>query len=149
MRSKIPLTHWPVLSTSSIRPERQQPGEPIVVALPPVAWLVLDESDRDDLIYLAGSEVQERAQRYTRITTDGRHVDYWIGNAAIDTSTGLARILADHHDAWIVIDEERLRADWAYAGKIEDLLDDGTIVAHQTPGGGLVLRVKPDAASPA
>ena len=149
LRLLNPVVHPDYHAALAYVADRQQPGEPIVVALPPVAWLVLDESDRDDLIYLAGSEDQERAQRYTRITTDGRHVDYWIGNPAIDTSAGLVRILAKHHDAWIVIDEERLRADWAYAGEIEDLLDDGTIVAHQTPGGGLVLRVKPDAASPA
>ena len=62
---------------------------------------------------------------------------------AIVTSDDLRRILRDHPDAWIVIDEERLRADWAYAGEIETLLDTGTIIEHRTPGGGLVLRIRP------
>jgi len=119
-----------------------EPGEPIVLALPAAGYLAIDPHERDDLAYLAGSEDQPRSQRYTRVTPEGDLVDYWIGAPAITTTAGLRAYLEANPDAWIVIDEERLHADWAYRGKVEQVLAQMTVVEFRARGGALVLRVR-------
>lgn len=118
------------------------PGEPIVVSLPAIGYLAVPLADRDDLVYLAGGEGQPRAQRYTRVTPEGDLIDYWVGAEAITTTADLRDYLERHPDAWIVVDEERLGADWAYRGEIERTLAEMTVVEHRTAGGGLVLRAR-------
>jgi hypothetical protein len=120
--------------------EHHDPGQPVIVALPPVAWLSLDDSDHDDLYFLAGPQNQSRAQGYTRWTKSGDRVDYWVGVSAIVTSDDLKSILQEHPDAWVVVDEERMRANWAYGGAIEQLLLSMTEPVYKGPGGVMVLR---------
>ena len=118
----------------------QEPGEPVIVARPAIGYLGLDETRRADLVYLAGSEDQPRSRRYTRLTSDGELIDYWVGIDAIVTTDGLRRFLEANPDAWIVLDEGHLTAPLAYGGEIEQVLREMTRVVHRTPGGGLVLR---------
>lgn len=119
--------------------DRHVPGQPVIVALPPVAYLALDEADRDDLYFLAGSQHRPRAERYTRWTDDGRLIDYWVGADSIVTADELREMLMENPDSLLVIDEHRLTADWAYQGEIEDLITETTSVLYRAPGGALVL----------
>ncbi|HEV2074224.1 MAG TPA: hypothetical protein VGR29_11350 [Thermomicrobiales bacterium] len=115
------------------------PGQPVIVALPPVAYLAMDAADRDDLYFLAGSRQSTRAERYTLATEDGRIVDYWVGAESVVTAQGLRSILLENPDSLLVIDEHRLTAEWAYGGKMEDVIREMTTVVHRGPGGALVL----------
>lgn len=74
---------------------------------------------------------------------EGQLTDYWVGVDSIVTATDLSRVLAEHPEAWIVVDDERLAADWAYAGSISRLLTDSTEPVYEAPGGALVLRITP------
>lgn len=116
------------------------PGEPVIVALPAIGYLALDEEDRDDLYFLAGEQDQSRARRYTRYTGEGQLVDYWVGVPALANSTRLQTFLRQNPDAWIVVDRERLEEDWAYAGTVEAILRESTTPVATTAGGGLVLQ---------
>jgi hypothetical protein len=145
LRLEDPVVHPDYHSALAYVADRHEPGESIIVSLPAVAHLALDDTAQSDIRYLAGSEGQPRAQRYTRVTPDGQLIDYWVGVDAIVTTDALRQHLLAHPDAWIVVDEERLTADWAYAGDIERLLGETTMVEHRTSGGGLDLRVAPPA----
>jgi hypothetical protein len=120
--------------------EHHAAGEPIISSLPAIAYLAVNEEDRDDLYFLAGEQDQSRARRYTRYTGDGVLIDYWVGADALVSSTRLQVFLQQHPDAWIVVDRERLQAEWAYAGVVEDILRESTVPVAITAGGGLVLR---------
>jgi hypothetical protein len=115
-------------------------GQPVIVALPPVAWQALPADDHDDLAFLAGPQDHKRARGYTRADEDGFLIDYWVGIPAIDSGEYLASYLRQHPDAWVVVDEERLRADWAYGGEMERILMDATVTVFEAPGGALVMR---------
>jgi hypothetical protein len=119
-------------------------GQPVIVALPPVAYLAMDEADRDDLYFLAGSRQSTRAERYTLATEDGRIVDYWVGANSIVMTQGLRSILLENPGSLLVIDEHRLTADWAYGGEIEDVIREMTTVVYRGPGGALVLMASED-----
>lgn len=120
--------------------EHHVAGEPVIVALPAIGHLALDPDDRDDLYFLAGEQDQSRARRYTRYTGEGVLIDYWVGAPALVNSARLQVFLQRHPDAWIVVDRERLHAEWAYAGVVEDVLRESTVPVATTAGGGLVLR---------
>lgn len=117
-----------------------QDGEPIISALPAISWLAVDESDRDDIYFLAGEQDQSRARRYTRYADDGQLIDYWVGAPAMVNPEGIRQFLRDNPNAWIVVDEDRLTEDWAYQGVVEEILLDETVPVATTNGGGLILR---------
>ncbi len=114
------------------------PGEPVIAALPAVAYLALGKSD--DLLFLAGPKDGSRAQRYIRPTAGGHLVDYWVGADAIVSPAQLRKTLVAHPDTWVVVDEERLGASWAYAGAMADAIRATTATVYEAPGGALVLR---------
>ena len=117
-----------------------QDGEPIISALPAIAYLAVDPSDRDDIYFLAGEQDQSRARRYTRYSGDGQLIDYWVGAPAMVQPDGIRQFLRDNPNAWIIVDEDRLTEDWAYQGVVEEILLDETVPVATTNGGGLVLR---------
>ncbi len=117
-----------------------KPGEPIVSALPAIAYLAVSPSDRDDIYFLAGEQNQSRARRYTRYTGEGQLIDYWVGAPAMVNPEKIRQFLRDNPNAWIVVDEDRLTEDWAYAGTVQQILLDETVPVATTNGGGLVLR---------
>lgn len=61
-----PVVHPDYNAAMAYVAERHEPGQPVIVALPAVAYLTLDDADKDDLRFLAGDEDRPRAQRYTR-----------------------------------------------------------------------------------
>jgi hypothetical protein len=117
-----------------------QDGEPIIAALPAIAYLAVDVEDRDDLYFLAGEQNQSRARRYTRYTGEGHLIDYWVGAPAMVDPAKIRQFLRDNPNSWIVVDEHRLTENWAYAGVVEGILLDETVPVATTNGGGLVLR---------
>lgn len=127
--------------------EHHQPGEPVIVTLPPVGYLTMDEPTRGDVIFLAGSQGWTRADRYTRLTDDGRLIDYWIGADSIVTTESLRQLLVDNLGAWIIADEGRLEDDWTNEATIKGLLRDATFPAYLSDGGAVVFRTLPAAAS--
>lgn len=145
-RLEHPVVHPDYNAAMAYVVERHEPGEPVIVALPAVGYLALDAAARNDLLFLAGDDDRPRAERYTRWGEDGRLTDYWIGVDSIVTVDDLHRVLAEHPEAWIVVDEERLAAEWAYAGEISRYLTGSTAPVHEAAGGALVLRVAPGAA---
>lgn len=127
-------------------------GQPIIVALPPVAYLSLDSEDRRDIYFLGGSEDSSRAQRYTQLE-NGQPVDFWLGAPAITTMMDLCDLLTTSPQrSYIVVDEERLTGDWAYGGRVELLIngasehvsegDNGVIVSLSLPYGEWDVRAQ-------
>ena len=116
-------------------------GEPVLVSLPAIAFLAL--ASEDDLIFLAGSDEGARARRYTWRADDGRVVDYWLGIDAITSVAGLCATLAEHPDAWLVVDEERIAATWAFGGPMAEVILGMTVGVYRAPGDALVRRVAP------
>jgi len=138
--------------------EHHEPDQPIIVALPPVAFLTLDPSDRDDIYFLGGSEDNSRAQRYTRLM-NGEVVDFWLGAPAITTMQDLCELLTTSpRPSFIVLDEERLTGEWAYGGRMEQLIegasrhvaegDNGVIVSRSLPVDEWDVRARAACASP-
>jgi hypothetical protein len=121
-----------------------QEGEPVIVTLPPVGYLSIDESSRDDLYFLAGSEGWTRAERYTRWDEDGRLIDYWIGADSIVSTAKLEAILERNPDAWVIADEGRLEDDWTNRSAIEEVIRTEMFPAYQSEGGAVVYRTKPE-----
>lgn len=117
-----------------------QPGQPIIVALPAIAWIAIPPDDRDDIVFLAGIQDQDESRQYTRLTDDGRLVDYWDGAPAIVTLEELADAYADHPDAWIVVDHDRLTGDWAYRGVMEQYILANGHPVYEGQGGVVVFR---------
>ncbi len=135
-----PVVHPDHVAATEYVAAHQEGGELVIVALPAVGDLVLDNRDR--LYFLAGPEDRPRAQRLTRV--DGDHlVDYWVGIEAIVSAESLATLLRANPGAWVVVDEERLSAEWAYAGAISDTLVELTDPVYEAAGGAVVLRVPP------
>ena len=105
--------------------DRHAPGQPIIVALPPIAHVSLDEGARDDLQFLAGPIDNARVARYTLPVADGRLVDYWLGGDAIGSTDGLCRVLTGTAEtSWVVADQSRLR--WAYGGNMAAVINGAT-----------------------
>jgi hypothetical protein len=118
--------------------EHRLPGELVIASLPPAPYLALGGDD--ELVFLAGSELTRRVERYTRLTADGRTVDYWIGVDAITSTAQLCQLLLSRPDAWLILDEDRLREDWAYGGEMEEVILRMTELVAVAPGGVLIYR---------
>jgi hypothetical protein len=121
--------------------ERKKPGQKVLVALPPPAYLALGSTD--DMIFLSSPLARKRAQRYTRLTADGTYKDYWTGVESIVDTAGLCRLLQSDPDLIILVDRPRLAADWAFKGTMATVLSGMTYVRYQADGGALVLGVAP------
>ena len=133
-----PVVHPDYGTAMAYVAERRAPDQPILVALPTAG--ALTPGAGEGLVFLAGPADRPRAERLTRLSADGGLTDYWIGVPAITSIGDLNRFLAVNPDAWIVVDEERLNADWAYAGPIADALRGETRLVYEGPGRVLVLR---------
>lgn len=123
--------------------ERKEPGEKVLVALPPPAYMALDSTH--DLIFLSSPLDRKRAQRYTRLTEDGRYVDYWAGVDSVVNTAGLCDTLLTEPGLWLVVDEARLDADWAFRGSMATVIRGMTYVRYDVEGGAQVRRLSPPA----
>ncbi|MDQ3167867.1 MAG: hypothetical protein M3P94_04365, partial [Chloroflexota bacterium] len=127
--------------------DHRESGEPVIVALPPSAYLVL--GSRRNLYFLAGTEGQARVTRYTRVTELGRTVDYWTGTTTVTDPGELCGLLRRRPGAWVVVDTPRLNAVWAYRGEMTATIRAMTEEVSRAPGGVRVLRALPEDELPA
>lgn len=141
-----PIVHPDHVAALAYVAERREPGEPLLVALPAVAYLT--PGAEDGVVFLAGSDDRPRSKHLTRRSASGELTDYWVGVPAITSADDLRGFMAAHPDAWIVVDEERLNDPWAYAGPIAEVLRQGTWQLYEGPGQVLVLRPLPATAVP-
>lgn len=123
--------------------QRRAPGEPVLVSLPPIAYLELGTTD--GLYFLAGPAHGIRTERYTRQQPDGKRVDIWLGVDAVASTKALCALLLHNPRTWIVIDEARIWGPWAYRGQMAEVLLGMTHGVYRAPGGALVRRVAPPA----
>lgn len=117
---------------------RHRAGEPVIVAIPPPAYLALGSAA--DLVFLPSPLEAERAQRYTRRLPSGVYVDYWLGVPSIVTAAALCRALAGSPRPWLLVDEMRLGDAGIYAGPMADLIRARTVVVFVGQGGVTVRR---------
>lgn len=136
-----PITGVDYLPVVAFVEERKQAGEKVLVALPPPAFLAFGSTE--DLIFLSSPLERKRAQRYTRLTEDGRYVDYWTGVDSVVDTAGLCQTLLSEPDLWLIVDDSRLTADWAYAGTMATVIEGMTYIRYYAEGGGLVRRLAP------
>lgn len=138
-----PVTGVDYLPVVQYVAERKEPGQKVLVALPPPAYLALGSTE--DMIFLSSPLERKRAQRYTRLTEDGTYVDYWTGVESIVDTAGLCRLLQSDPDLIILVDQPRLVADWAFKGTMATVLNGMTYVRYTADGGAMVLGVAPSA----
>jgi len=120
---------------------RKQPGEKVLVALPPPAYLAFRSTN--DLIFLSSPISRKRAQRYTRLTEDGGYVDYWTGVDSVVDTASLCQTLYNEPGLWLIVDEARLNADWAFQGSMATVIRALTYVRYEAEGGAMVRRLSP------
>ena len=111
---------------------RKQPGEKVLVALPPPAYLAFRSTN--DLIFLSSPISRKRAQRYTRLTEDGGYVDYWTGVDSVVDTASLCQTLYNEPGLWLIVDEARLNADWAFQGSMATVIRGLTYVRYEAEG---------------
>lgn len=125
--------------------DRHEPGQPIFVSLPPVAYFTLDEQTiANDLYFLAGPEDRTRTTRYLKRQGDGRVTDYWLGVPAVTSTAQMCEILIENAgNAWFVLDDERLNAGWAYAGPMANAIRGSSTLEATGANGTNVFRLLP------
>lgn len=138
-----PVTGVDYLPVVEFVAERKMPGEKVLAALPPPAYLALGSTD--DLIFLSSPINRKRAQRYTRLTADGGYVDYWAGVDSVVDTASLCNTLLSEPGLWLIVDESRLNADWAFLGTMAEVIRGLTYVRHEVEGGAMVRRLAPPA----
>jgi hypothetical protein len=121
--------------------ERHEPGQVVLTALTAPVYLALGSAD--DIVFLSSPLDRKRAQRYTRLTADGVFVDYWTGAPSVVDVRGLCNTLLSTPDLWLVVDESRLDADWAFQGPMATVIEGMTYVRLQVEGGAQVRKLAP------
>lgn len=121
---------------------RHKPGEPVFVAIPTQAYLAL--GSRDDLIFVSSPLDRDRAQRYTRLKSDGTYVDYWTGVPSIVSTGQLCEALVSSPNLWMLVDGARMNASWAYQGDMAKVIEGLTYIRfYDFDSGAMVRRLKP------
>src|SRR5262249_49436287 len=120
---------------------RHKPGEPVFVSIPTQAYLAL--GSRNDLIFISSPLDRARAQRYSRLTSDGRYVDYWVGVRSIVSTGQLCQALLSSPNLWMLVDGSRLSADWAYLGDMATVINGLTYIRFYDTSGAMVRRLAP------
>lgn len=124
--------------------ERHVAGEPIIVALTPIAGLYLDNSTiENDLKFLAGPENRVRTTRYSRVHDDGTTTDYWMGVPAITSTAELCAFLFRSSErAWILVDSHRLTVSWAFRGPMSNVITGASTLVADGENGVRVYRAR-------
>jgi hypothetical protein len=122
--------------------ERQTPGELILVAMPPVAWLSLP-GQRGEIRFLAGSAGRERSDRYTFPDGNVRR-DFWLGVESVTSVRQLCEHLSANPGSWVAIDQGRLVSRSVYGGDMNTVLRNATAIHRLGRGGVRLSRVRPE-----
>ena len=120
---------------------RRLPGEKVMVALPPPAYLAF--GSEEGLIFLSSPIDRKRARRYTRLTEDGGYVDYWTGVDSVVDTASLCQALLNEPGLWLLVDEQRLNGEWAYKGAMATVIRGLTYIRYYVDGGAMVRRLAP------
>ena len=115
-------------------------GALILTPMPAVTWWSLPQY-RDRLVFLAGAEDSPRPGRYTHAGPDGPE-DFWLGGPSVVSRQGFCELSAEHPDAWILYDQQRLRSDDLFGGIMGSLLRQGTEVIASGPGDTRLARFR-------
>ena len=87
----------------------------VAVALPTAAYLMFGSAD--DIRFLAGQTGRERTLRYTWLTAEGQYLDYWVGaQSLLLTADSCDRLRTAAGTVWMVVDSQRLDANFAFGG---------------------------------
>jgi hypothetical protein len=118
----------------------KQPGQAIITPFPAIAWLTMDDVNRNDIVALGGPKGGARLGSETRdLSASGNrdyYIDYWTGKQAIGTTAHLCQYLLFTSPApLILIDTTRLDADWAFKGEFSTAITQGTQVLSQGTNG--------------
>ena len=118
----------------------KQPGQFVLTPFPAVAWLEFDDTNRVDIVPLAGPKGGSRLGSETRdlswTGTNDYFIDYWTGKTAIGTNGQLCwYMLSAAPPPLMVIDTTRLEADWAFKGDFATVITQGTQVLSQGENG--------------
>ncbi len=95
-------------------------GDPVLAAMTSVTWFSL--IPQADVYFLAGSEDAARTGRYVRAAPDGSLMDYWSGVPALASTATLCTFLEAHPNSWLLVDDERLRSNWAFGGPMQEVI---------------------------
>jgi hypothetical protein len=136
-----PVTGTDYLPAAEFIAARHEPGQKILTALPPPAYLALNSTG--DLIFLSSPLDRKRAQRYTRLTADGAYVDYWTGVDSVVDVRSLCGTLLNEPNLWLLVDRSRLSADWAFEGPMAVVIEGLTYLRYEAEGGAMVRRLAP------
>ena len=117
---------------------RRAPGERVYTAMTTAAYL---QMGADDLFFLPGAATSLRTRNYVRLNAEGTAVDYWIGVPAFSLLNDVCTELLTHPDAWVIVDDPRLWADWAFGEDLRVVIEGLTYL--QTIGEGFVLVRRP------
>lgn len=124
--------------------DNREDGQLVIFALPTSIYFFFDGEEFDDLMFLAGPENGQRAQRYIKPNASGIEGDYWLGLSSIGSISQLCKSLIEHaDDALIVVDNGRLSAPWALQGEMERAIRGSTEPVFRGRNGVLVLSVMP------
>jgi hypothetical protein len=135
------------LATTQWTAQQLQPGQIVIIAVPPAAEFGFSTATLDnDMYFLAGPADGPRTRRYIKTMPDGEPGDYWLGLPPIASLITLCSVLKDHaNNGWILVDRQRLRAKWAYRGDFNTVIQGSTERLYQTPRGTYVLFIRPTA----
>jgi 4-amino-4-deoxy-L-arabinose transferase-like glycosyltransferase len=122
---------------------RRQAGEPVIAAMTPPVWT--SPLGTEGLWFLAGPEGSSRIARYARLRPDGSWGDYWVGVPAITSVGQFCTLAASSPGAWVIVDDERLAAHWAFQGAMARAITGSGSLELDAAGGERVYRVKPRA----
>jgi hypothetical protein len=119
-------------------------GEVVISALPPASAFWFDEDT--PVYFLAGKEGSARASRYAKPLDDGSIGDYWLGAPLIDSTAALCDVLHMHAgNAWIIVDEGRMEASWAYSGEMAEVMLGSSVTRYRSRSRGtMALFVMPE-----
>ncbi len=124
--------------------EHRSGDQIVITALPPPAWFWFDESELNNVFFLAGPEGSPRSVRYIKTTAHGEPGDYWLGIAPIDSTGQLCVILEQHAgNALVIVDPGRLNASWAFGGPMATVIRGTTTEQFRGSSSVVVLSVSP------
>ena len=121
--------------------DHHAPGQPVVSAFTPVAYLALGA--REDLRYLVRLSDGSLLQSYTVRTAAGAEIDRWVGSPAVASLADLCRLLEQQPESWVIADEVRLDAPWGYHGTAAAVVRGATVRVYDAGGGAFVARPAP------
>jgi len=101
------------------------------------------ELGADDLFFLPGAATSIRVANYVRGDATGAPVDYWIGVPSVYLLNDVCVALTSNADAWLVLDDQRLWADWAFSPDLRTVIEGLTYVRFIGEGFVTVRRPVP------